>query len=568
MTNNSRVNDHATQPGSPTARPAELTDADRRLLERIASAPPALAGPLANDTFRLSGIRFPISPSSGAPLGGFGPYRIRRALGSGGFGFVVLGRDAAGRRVAVKILKPELANIPEFRARFRRAAETARSIRDPRVVRVLDAGDFVNANTGQSLPYIVMEYAGRPVSALLARHGGSSPLQPMRAARIVRDAARGIAAAHRLGIAHRDVKPGNLLIGIDLRVRVVDFDTARAVAPGATITREAEDILGTPCYMAPEQLTGHKPDLRSDVYALGMVLYELLTGAPAFRGSLPCVFEQIRYADPPPPHTYQENIPSGLETICLRALQKDRRRRHYATAAELADDLERFVDGKPIKARPVGRAERIWRWCCSHPAQAGLVAAVAVILVGAIFAMTQLLMLREADERQRSDMALAFNQDGESQFKEGRLDAACISFKSAVAILRDLVRKEPGKYEYHQRLGNSYYKLGKARQRQGHAEEALVAYRDAWSSHGQAIEKAPQQWPYRGSEFYNIARDLALCYTLAGDPDDADGAMEALRQAIANGFKNFEHIKNNPDFQALRTRDDFTKLLRALDLGR
>jgi eukaryotic-like serine/threonine-protein kinase len=275
----------------------------------------------------------------GSVLGG--RYRLVELLGQGGMATIYRATDAQlGRDVAVKILRPEYGRDPDFVARFRAEAQAVASLSDPNVVRVYDFGmDPVG-------PYIVMEYVdGEDLATLIRRTG---PLQPRQAARIVAEAASALAAAHARGIVHRDIKPGNILLAHDGRVEVTDFGIARAISeaqmtlPGTT--------LGSVHYFAPEQARGEPATERSDIYSLGIVLFELLTGRRPFEGDSAASIAMARLSGPvPSASALQAGIPAELEAIDQKALALEPGDR-FASAAAMADTLEAWLAGRPTAA--------------------------------------------------------------------------------------------------------------------------------------------------------------------------------------------------------------------------
>ena len=231
----------------------------------------------------------------------------------------------------------------------------------------------VGHTPGFPLPYLVMEYVdGEPLSDRLERQG---VLEAKEAARIVQQVAHALAAAHARGLVHRDIKPSNILLEAGSgRAKLTDFGLARATEVGGVSTSQSGRIVGSPAYMSPEQTVAPaKIDGRSDIYSLGVVLYELLTGERPFRGAAHLLLQQVVHDEPRPLRKLNDRIPRDLETICLKAMAKAQARR-YATGRELADDLRRFLNNEPIHARPVGQVERLWRWCRRNPGLAGALA--------------------------------------------------------------------------------------------------------------------------------------------------------------------------------------------------
>ncbi|HLJ97010.1 MAG TPA: serine/threonine-protein kinase [Gemmataceae bacterium] len=314
-------------------------------------------------------------PDQDGDLGSLGPYAVQGELGRGGMGIVLRAWDPAlRRRVAVKMLRPELAN-ERTRTRFVREAQAAAHINHDHVVRV-----YAVANPPDSLPYFAMEYLG-PTFAELIR--AQQTLEPRAAATLIAQVAHGLAAAHAAGLIHRDIKPTNILLEPSTgRAKITDFGLARLETQASGMTQEGT-LAGTPTYMSPEQAQGlSRVDGRSDVYSLGATLYEALTGQPPFRGAPHMILQQVVGEEPQSPRQLNDRIPYDLETICLKCLQKEPAQR-YAGALEVAQDLQRFLAGEPVQARPVGILGRFGRWCRRKPLVAGLATGlVAVFCIG------------------------------------------------------------------------------------------------------------------------------------------------------------------------------------------
>jgi tRNA A-37 threonylcarbamoyl transferase component Bud32/regulator of protease activity HflC (stomatin/prohibitin superfamily) len=361
-------------------------------------------------------LRFPGPPGADAPLGQLGVYQIRERLGSGANGVLYKAHDSKlGRMVAVKVLRQELAALATARQRFEREARAAASLKHDHIVMVYDVvapDDFP--------PYLVMEYiAGEPLSVRLERDG---PFDPAAAAGLVLQVARGLAAAHEHGVVHRDIKPSNIMLDESTgRAKITDFGLARAAESTAAITLDGT-IAGTPSYMSPEQITAPASvDGRSDVYSLGVVLYELLTGEVPFRGITRMVLHQVLHDEPRPLRRLNDRVPTDLQTICLKAMAKDAPRR-YATAADFADDLQRWRAGEPIHARPVTLAERAWRWTRRNPGVAGL-SAVSLALLATVALGATVTAVRIDRAKRRADSAGADALAALSREQQARRDA-------------------------------------------------------------------------------------------------------------------------------------------------
>jgi eukaryotic-like serine/threonine-protein kinase len=272
-------------------------------------------------------------------------YEVGRLLGAGGMAEVYEGRDRLlARRVAIKVPLSQHAHDPDFAHRFRREAQAAASLSHPGVVAVYDTGSENGTH------FIVMEYVdGRTLKDVIR---AEAPLYPDRAAEISADVCSALAAAHARGMVHRDVKPANIMLMPDGRVKLMDLGIAR-VAAGETLTQTAA-MLGTAQYLSPEQAQGQEVDYRSDLYSLGCCLYEMLTGTVPFRGATPVAiaYRHVR-EDPAPPRLLNPDIPPSLEAVCLKAMAK-RPEDRYQTAAEFRADLERVRTGQRVAAGPAG----------------------------------------------------------------------------------------------------------------------------------------------------------------------------------------------------------------------
>ncbi|OBI35858.1 serine/threonine protein kinase [Mycobacterium sp. E1386] len=277
-------------------------------------------------------------------------YELGEILGFGGMSEVHLARDVRLHRdVAVKVLRADLARDPSFYLRFRREAQNAAALNHPSIVAVYDTGE-AETPTGP-LPYIVMEYVDGVTLRDIVHTDG--PLPPRRAIEIIADACQALNFSHQNGIIHRDVKPANIMISSTNAVKVMDFGIARAIADSGNSVTQTAAVIGTAQYLSPEQARGDTVDARSDVYSLGCVLYEILTGEPPFTGDSPVAvaYQHVR-EDPIPPSHRHEGISADLDAVVLKALAKNPDNR-YQTAAEMRADLVRVHNGEPPEAPKV-----------------------------------------------------------------------------------------------------------------------------------------------------------------------------------------------------------------------
>jgi WD40 repeat protein len=311
------------------------------------------------------------TPRSGQKLGRF---EVLGTVGQGAFGTVYRAHDPElDRTVALKV--PRAGNLagPDDLDRFLREARSVARLRHPSIVAVHEVGQ------ADGVPYLVSDFIeGVTLTDLLS----ARRLTPREAAELIAEVAEALHYAHQAGIVHRDVKPSNILIGPSGKPSVMDFGLAKREAGEITMTLEGQ-VLGTPAYMAPEQARGdsHAVDRRGDVYSLGVILYLMLTGELPFRGTTRMLLHQVLHDEPRPPRALNDRVPRELEMVCLQCLRKEPARR-YATAADLAEDLRRWLRGEPVRARPVGVLERGWRWCRRNPVVAALLGTVATAVVG------------------------------------------------------------------------------------------------------------------------------------------------------------------------------------------
>jgi WD40 repeat protein/predicted Ser/Thr protein kinase len=428
----------------PAERPAFLdrncTDpAVRRLVEQMLVAADGASsggtGPQPTDTDATQ-------PRTPAPLPTIPGYEIVEELGRGGMGVVYLARDTQlDRLVAIKM--SQFHGLPDGakeRRRFRTEAEAMARLKHANIVPV-----HHTAEVGGE-PYFVMEYCAG--GSLEERARGTAG-DPRECARLVELLARAVAAAHAQGVLHRDLKPANVLLDAGGQPRIADFGLARKL-DDASRTQSAE-VVGTPSYMAPEQaVAAGAVSFATDVYALGAVLYALLTGRPPFQGrNVLDTLQQVLHREPVPPRRLRPVVLRDLDTICLKCLEKEPHRR-YASAAALAEDLARFLAGTPIHARPVGAAERAWKWVRREPVKAALgavvvVAAVALTVVFAVYSRNLAEAESARDEgKQKTQAAVKDRDEQKENAAQARKEEEAAKAKERQAKLEAETRKTRG----------------------------------------------------------------------------------------------------------------------------
>ena len=329
-----------------------------------------------------------------------GRFEYLGEIGSGSYGTVFKARDAElNRTVAIKILRTGRLGGAEELDRFLREARSFAQLKHPGIVTLYEIGQ----EEGQY--YLVEEFVP---GITLAQRMAAEAVPFREAAELLAQVGDALQAAHRQGVIHRDIKPANILLDGERRPHLTDFGLAKVEGEEKPMTHSG-DILGTPAYMSPEQARGQAlhVDARSDVYSLGVVLYELLTRERPFQGNRRMLILQVLEDEPRPPRQLSDKIPRDLETICLKAMAKSPGRR-YGSAAEMAEDLRRWLAGEPIKARPQSGMERILGWTRRRPAAAALIAVsvTALILLATVSSVSY---LRIAEEQRQTKQALVRN---------------------------------------------------------------------------------------------------------------------------------------------------------------
>ncbi len=446
----------------------------------------------------------------------FGDYELRAEIARGGMGVVYRARQLSlNREVAVKLMLHGALASAEDVERFRAEARAAAALNHPGIIAIHEVGEC----DGQH--YFSMDLVPGQNLGEMTRSG---PLPARRAATLIAEVARAVEYAHRMGVVHRDIKPTNVIVDPEGRTHVTDFGLARRVHFDATITQPGQ-VLGTPGFMAPELAagTGHSAGPGVDIYALGALLYHLVTARPPFVGpSLADVLRQVAVADPVAPRLLNPQVPRDLETISLKCLAKEPGAR-YLTAAEFADDLERFLGDAPIRARPVGWAGRARRWARRNQAVAVLATAVAVLLAAAAIGSTYMAAHVERARRQEA----ALRQESELRLRQGerliefmvgdlvdrlqpvgRLDLLDSTIDEVNRFFSAVVRERMSPEEERIRA-KTLRESGNIRFSQGRVAEALADYRQSIAAYRSLLVRFPdnRQWQF---ELAMVLNNLAV----------------------------------------------------------
>lgn len=456
-------------------------------------------------------------------------YEITGTLGRGGMGVVYKARHIRlNRVVALKMILAGAHASPDDLARFQNEAEAVASLQHPGIVQIYEIGEH------EGLPFFALEYVeGGCLSLRIA----GEPQPPREAAQLTEAMARAIHVAHRAGVVHRDLKPANVLLTDDGRPKITDFGLAKRTDADVTQTRPGA-ILGTPSYMAPEQALGKSDQVgvRSDVYSLGAILYEILTGRPPFRAATPVeTLAQVGNDEPVPPRQLNSKIPIDIETIVLKCLQKDPRRR-FETAESLADDLRRFLAGELIHARPVSQFERAVNWSRRHPAAAALVLMVCLAATG-IVTFGTLYHVRLRHEMHIAEENLGYAREAVDKML-GQAERL-LPTPETVPARRALLDEAKKFYAIFraQRSHNVRIRIDVARadRRFAEVQRQLKQIEDAQESFRRAID-ALEQLDREFPELPEIRSELAISSNFLGEllrlTGDLDGATAKYRRAV------------------------------------
>jgi hypothetical protein len=399
-----------------------------------------------------------------------GRFEIRQFLGEGGFGRVYEAYDPSLKRaVALKVAKPEQVQTRERVERFLREAQSAGRLMHPHIVAVFDSGK------DEQQYYIASAFVrGRSLDRVVQEN--EKGLDAQRVAGLVRKLAEALAYAHHEGVVHRDVKPGNVMLREDGEPMLMDFGLAARQEAGEERLTQGLVTMGTPAYMAPEQGKGDAV-AASDQYSLGVALFELMTGHLPFAGGSPAHLLVLHEMQPPPsPRTYRPDVPRDLEAICLKCLEKDPRKR-YPDCQELADDLRRWADGEPVRARLPGPLERAARWARRRPA------AAALLVVSAVAALSLLIggLKYSADlGGKNQELADALEEVKTERDAAGQAKVKEQAAREAAEKQRELTRQEL------ERVRRSLYDV---------QLQTISATWEADPSHAQLLLEDPERFP-------------------------------------------------------------------------
>ena len=533
---------------------SDLSSIPDAVVEQLRETP---TGRLSDTTPRISKL-----PPPDRELATMGDFEITEHIASGASGALYRARDQRlDRTVAIKVMHATVAASDAARERLRREARAVAAVNHPNVVSIYSVGE-----DDHQRPFMAMELIdGLSIAQIIEQRG---PLSVSDAASLAEQTARGLSAAHDQSLIHRDVKSSNILVdNSSNQAKVVDFGLVRDDEQATQLTMEGM-LAGTPAYMSPEQITDPTAvDIRTDVYSLGIVLYEMLTGVVPFRGVIRMTLHQVQHSEPQAPRELNDVIPRDLQTICLKAIEKDPARR-YQRIEEFADDLAHWRNNEPIRARPISRLEYVWRWCQRNPRIAVLSCLVAFALtttLGVSAAAAYQLSIadeevREADQEARRNAAALVEQrdaametvrrlvfDVPAQMQELPFDTSEVE-KSILQIALDGLDKigrsaeSSGEVDLNtayalQQLGNALIMAGEYESAEQQLNRALALVNkilknsDINVSEARSLEQAT----------YFALADVAL------DKGDLQAEQSFLQQAVTAGRRWVESTTTDPD---------------------
>ena len=478
-------------------------------------------------------------------------YEILSELGRGGMGVVYRARQATlGREVALKIILAGAHAGQDERARFRVEAETAARLKHPHIVPIYEIGE-----QGR-LPYLALEFVegGNLAQAMAVR-----PLAPIQAAGMVETLARAIDYVHQHGVVHRDLKPANVLLTAEGIPKITDFGLAKWLDVPSGHATQSGTVLGTPSYMAPEQAQGQSGRIgpATDVYALGAMLYEMVTGRPPFHAATSQeTVQQLLTEEPLPPSQLQPRVPRDLETICLKCLQKEPARR-YVGAGALADDLRCFLDQKPIHARPTPAWERAVKWARRRPAVAVLVGVcVAAALALATMGLAYNARLQRERDTARANFQMAL--DAVDRFYTQVSENTLLNTPRMEPLRRQLletaqefyerfVRERANDPEARVQLGRTYQRLGQLTRQTRSKTEAIELIKQAIAIQEPLVRAHPDNSDYLS--------DLATSHANLGGLFGETGRMDEAAQQFRKTLPLWEAlVRRNPSHGAFRQK--------------
>lgn len=404
--------------------PGSVPPSEKTPVSGVGSAQPSDPYMETLDKYDASGPAVAAGMSSQAGVPG---YEILGELGRGGMGVVYKARQKGLKRlVALKMILAGAHAGAQQLARFKLEAEAVALLQHPNIVQVYEVGEYDN------LPFFSLEFID---GGCLANQLEGTPQSPQRAAQMIEVLARAMDVAHQKGVIHRDLKPANVLLTMEGTPKITDFGLAKKLDDVSGHTA-AGSVMGTPSYMPPEQAAGKVEELGppADIYSLGAILYEMITGRPPFKAATPLeTIMQVANDDPVPPSQLQPRTPRDLETICLKCLQKEPPKR-YPSAADLADDLRRYLNHEPILARPVSPAEKTIKWIKRYPSYAALIGVSTLVLLGLIG-----LVIASYDQRLRvaemRNKGQGLVSHGRSSLSEGKWQDAIDAFDEALRLV-------------------------------------------------------------------------------------------------------------------------------------